>query len=121
MRVKNVKLEYYAFYYSFNKHKLEWTNILGDRYKDEVYKDLRKGKIKNRNDLKQHLDRYLFYYYASKSEYEVMVGDLHIPSYYYECYCDNLIKIDIYHQVSLNIDTIVDYIISKMKIKFKED
>ena len=54
MRVKNVKLEYYAFYYSFNKRKLEWTNILGDRYKNEVYKDVRKGRIKNRNDLKQH-------------------------------------------------------------------
>lgn len=121
MKIKNVELEYYTFVYDWNTKSLDWVNILGDRYKEHLVKALKtkteEVRIKNRDELKKDLRRYLFYYYASRAEYEVLVGDL-FSGLDPAKYVDEMVKMDVYDQVIMNLDVIVDYIINEMDIKF---
>lgn len=124
MKIKNVELKFYAFIYDWNTKSLEWTNVLGNRYKEHLVKALKtktkEVRIKNRDELKKDLNRYLFYYYASRAECEVLVGDL-----FYGIdpvkYIDEMVKLDVYNQVIKNLDVMVDYIINTMEIKFGEN
>ena len=76
MKIKNVNLTYYAFIYDWNTKSLEWINVLGDRYKEHLVKALKTKKeevrIKSRDELKKDLKSYLFYYYSSRPESEVL-------------------------------------------------
>lgn len=121
MKIKNVELEYYAFVYDWNGKCLEWINVLGDRYKEHLVKALKTKteelRITNRGKLRENLRRYLFYHYASRAEYEILVGDL-FSGLDPAKYVDEMVKLDVYEQVFNNIDMIVDYIINEMDIKF---
>lgn len=124
MKIKNVELKFYAFIYDWNTKSLEWTNVLGDRYKEYLVKALKtkteERRIKNRDELKENLRQYLFSYYASRAEYEVLVGDL-LSEINPTKYVDEMVKIDVYNQVIKNLDVMVDYIINTMEIKFGEN
>ena len=124
MKIKNVNLTYYAFIYDWNGKRLEWINVLGDRYKEHLVKALKtkteEVRVKNRDELKKDLRSYLFYYYASRAEYEVLVGDL-FSGLDPAKYVDGMVKMDVYDQVIMNLDIMVDYIINKMDIKFKNN
>lgn len=124
MKIKNAELKFYAFTYDWNTKSLEWTNVLGDRYKEHLVKALKtkteERRIKNRDELKENLRQYLFSYYASRAEYEVLVGDL-LSEINPTKYVDEMVKLDVYNQVIKNLDVMVDYIINTMKIKFGEN
>ena len=124
MKIKNAELKFYAFTYDWNTKSLEWTNVLGDRYKEYLVKALKtkteERRIKNRDELKENLRQYLFSYYASRAEYEVLVGDL-LSEINPTKYVDEMVKIDVYNQVIKNLDVMVDYIINTMEIKFGEN
>ena len=124
MKIKNVELKFYAFIYDWNTKSLEWTNVLGDRYKEYLVKALKtkteERRIKNRDELKENLRQYLFSCYASRAEYEVLVGDL-LSEINPTKYVDEMVKIDVYNQVIKNLDVMVDYIINTMEIKFGEN
>ena len=66
--------------------------------------------IKNKDDLKKLLKSYLMYHYWCKSEYEIVVGGLHAD------YPEKFEKIDIWTQIEMNFDHIIDYIIEEMKL-----
>ena len=124
MKTKNAELKFYAFTYDWNTKSLEWTNVLGDRYKEHLVNALKtkteERRIKNRDELKENLRQYLFSYYASRAEYEVLVGDL-LSEINPTKYVDEMVKLDVYNQVIKNLDVMVDYIINTMKIKFGEN
>lgn len=124
MKTKNAELKFYAFTYDWNTKSLEWTNVLGDRYKEHLVKALKtkteERRIKNRDELKENLRQYLFSYYASRAEYEVLVGDL-LSEINPAKYVDEMVKLDVYNQVIKNLDVMVDYIINTMEIKFGEN
>lgn len=124
MKIKNVNLTYYAFIYDWNTKSLDWVNVLGDRYKEHLVKALKtkteEVRVKNRDELKKDLRSYLFYFYASRAEYEVLVGDL-FSGLDPAKYVDDMVKMDVYDQVILNLDIMVDYIINKMDIKFENN
>lgn len=124
MKIKNAELKFYAFTYDWNTKSLEWTNVLGDRYKEYLVKALKtkteERRIKNRDELKENLRQYLFSYYASRAEYEVLVGDL-LSEINPAKYVDEMVKLDVYNQVIKNLDVMVDYIINTMEIKFGEN
>ena len=124
MKTKNAELKFYAFTYDWNTKSLEWTNVLGDRYKEHLVKALKtkteERRIKNRDELKENLRQYLFSYYASRAEYEVLVGDL-LSEINPTKYVDEMVKLDVYNQVIKNLDVMVDYIINTMTIKFGEN
>lgn len=121
MKIKNVELEYYAFVYDWNTKSLDWVNILGDRYKERLVKALKTKNeelsVTNRRELRENLRGYLFYHYASRAEYEILVGDL-FSGLDPAKYVDEMVKMDVYDQVIMNLDMIVDYIINEMDIKF---
>ena len=76
MKVKNVKLEWYAFRWDDNKNKLEWINVLGGNLKEDIYREVSKKHIYDYSGLKDYIKTNLIYYYWSKCEYEVAVCDL---------------------------------------------
>lgn len=120
MKIKNVKLEYYAFRYDWNSHKLVFTNVLPSA--EEIAKKIKKGRkdnwkpVYNYETFKEWLKGELMYYYWSKAEHEVIIADLF----------DNKdeakwAKHDIWWQLEPNLDVICKYIINEMKIVFEEE
>jgi hypothetical protein len=115
MRIKNVKLKWNVMFYDRNKKDVVKYNILNDNFKDELVKNIRSKKITNYNELKEYFNKYARYCYWSKSECEMAVGDLFVKS------IDDLVKVDIYYQIEMNIDNIISYLINELKIDFSEE
>ena len=116
MKRKNIKLEWYAFEYDWNKKELVRVNVLGKRFIENIQKVIKRDKINNYESLKSAIRRELIYYYWCKSEHEVMVTDLFPRNY--EEFENNAVKIDIWYQLEPNLDRIVEYVIKEMNIKF---
>lgn len=108
MRIKNKKLEWYVLNYNFNKKKVVQYNIFYQDFIDGLYKEYKKKNILTKDDLKEFIKRYCFNY-MGRREYEIMVGDLFDD-------IDNCEKIDVYTQVMMNIDRIVDYVNEELSI-----
>lgn len=112
MKIKNVNLKWYALIWNNNTKKLERHNILHSYLVEDIHKKILRKKIKSRDELKEYMRSYLMYHYWSKCEYELYVG--------YHCSkMEELQKIDVWYQLEMNLDRIVDYIIKEMRIVFK--
>ena len=118
MKIKNVKLEWYAFRYDSNDHKIVWTNVLRGM-EEEIAKKIKKGSkdnwkpVTDYQSFKDWLKGEFMYHYWCKSEHEVIIADLF----------DNKDeakweKHDIWWQLEPNLDRICEYIIREMEIKF---
>ena len=116
MKIKNANLEWYAFRYDWNSHKLVFINVLYGM-EEEIAKKIRKGNketykpVTNYDTFKDYIKCELMYHYWSKAEHETMIGDLF-------CKEDELEKHDIWWQLEPNLDRICEYIINTMQIKF---
>ncbi len=115
MRVKNIKLEWYVLAWSANQNKVVNYNIFGDSFKNDLYKQLKTKKITNYDELKDYVKKWAMYYYWSKSECEMAIGPLW-PDKLQDL--DKFEKIDIYRQIEMNLDHIIEYIMNIMEIKF---
>lgn len=118
MRIKrNKDLKWYAFYQDFNSDKLTFTNVLGRDFAEELLKRFKSKREYYRIDsyetLKDAVISYLRWRYSSKSEYEVIVSNWGGRDFEQ--------KIDIWFQLEPNIDRICEYIISELKLEFKDD
>lgn len=111
MRIKKAKLEYMAIMHDWNSHSPKYVNVLGDRLKDDIIKLIKSGDIHDRESLKKRVMVLLRYYYMSKAEYEVMVGDLF-------CKPEEMFKVDVWYQLEPNIDHIIDHIIKEMNLGY---
>lgn len=117
MKIKNVNLQWYAFRYSFNDKKLVFTNVLAGM-EEEIAKKIRKGNkekwrpVTDYESFKEYIKGDLMYHYWSKSEHEVVIGDL------FSKIDDDLEKHDIWWQLEPNLDNICKYIINEMQIEF---
>lgn len=109
MKVKNKKLEWYVLNWDFNANKVVTYNIFYQDYIDRLYKAYKKKEITTKEQLKDFTLRYCFQY-RSRVEYEIMVGDVFSKE-------DELEKIDIYYQIEMNIDRIVDYVNNELDMK----
>lgn len=112
MKVKNVNLKYNVILYDWNKRDIRNYNVLSCLDLKEINKKILKKEILNRDEFKEYLKGKFMYYYWSKAEYEILVGDLTGRE-------DTFKKIDVYSQIEMNLDLITDYIIQEMKIEFK--
>lgn len=118
MKIKNVKLEWYAFRHDNNKNQLVFINVLSGM-EEEIAKKIKKGAKDNWRPVtsyisfKDWIKGNLMYYYWCKSEHECLIGD----------WCANpeptLEKHDIWWQLEPNLDRICEYIIREMDIEFK--
>ena len=102
-------LNWYAFYWDCNSNSLERTDVIHSDLIDDVKKAIKKGQ--DFNQIKEIIRCNLMWYYWSKSEWEVLVSDLHMredsPKYKVE-------KIDVYYQLEPNLDRITEYMINNL-------
>lgn len=110
MKIKNVSLEWNVLYNDFNSKEIKPYNILGYSFPEELAKAIKKNKIENKEQLKEYLKRDFMYHYWCKSEFEIAVGGLHMKD------LTEFEKIDIWYQIEMNFDNIIDYIILKMQL-----
>lgn len=115
MKIKNVNLNWNVMYYDFNIKKLKSYNILGGTFVEELAKSIKKYKIENREQLKEYLKKDFMYHYWSKSEYEITIGGLHSK------HPEEFEKIDVWYQIEMNFNHIVDYIIQEMQLFKKKE
>lgn len=115
MKVKNVDLKYYVFYYNFNKG-LDTINIL-QGFNELIAANIRSSKgaynhISDRDSLREFLEKEFMYHYWCKSECEYAIGSMWTKS------IEELEKKDAWFQIEPNLDSITDYIIYKMDLKY---
>ena len=96
-------MEWNVFYHDVNKQEIKTINIFNHwRFLEDVQNNLK--KIKDKDKFSEELRRDLFYYFGSKSEYEVIISP----------WCGGRdtedIKVDIYTQVMNNFNIFCDYV-----------
>lgn len=97
-------MEWYVLLHDFNKDKVISYNIFNNSKLDKELKELKENYISKENFVSE-LDKILRWCFWSKSEYEIVVGDL------FEKDLDKYEKIDVYQQLKPNLNTLADYII----------
>ena len=112
MRIKKAKLEWNVLLHDFNKDEIKKYNIFGEKSPEEIAQLIKRNKIDNYADFKEKMKAEFMYHYWSKSEYEIIVSGF--------CKDAKEYKIDIWRQIEMNFDRVLEYIINEMKIKFKE-
>lgn len=115
MKVKNVELKWNVLYWNTNKNKVENYNIFDNDFKNNLYKKIKTKKIISYKDLKDYVVRWAMYHYWSKTECEMAIGPLW-PNTVEDL--KQFEKIDMYRQIEMNLDHIIQYIIDTMQIKF---
>lgn len=111
MKVKNINLEYNVLIYDWNSKKVGKCNVMRILNLDTIRKKILKREITNYGEFKECLRKEFMCRFWSKSEYEVLVGDLFFNK-------DTFEKIDAYRQIEMNLDLITKYVINEMQIKF---
>lgn len=112
MKIKNVKLEWNVLYHDFNKDIIRPYNVLWKGLPEAIAKQIRCKKINNRKDLEAYLKTQFMSSYWCRAEYEILVSGLFVRSH------TEATKIDIWYQIEMNFNLIVDYIIYKMKLEY---
>ena len=113
MKVKNVKLEWNVLRHDWNKNAIINFNIFGTMFIEKLHKEVLKKEIKSMSDLKDFIDSWARYHYWSKAEHEIIVSGLSER--------DIEEKIDIYRQISMNLDRITEYVANELKVFKKEE
>ena len=110
--MKKVELKWNVLLNDFNSGKIVHYNALDDDYIiGAMRKLIKKGEILSKSDLKDFLERKLRARYMSRAEYEILVSGLFDK--------DNAEKIDVWQQLEMNLDNIVEYIIHKLNLDLK--
>lgn len=104
---QDLVLNWYVYRENYNTKEIEIFNIFEHtRFKNEVI-SLINNKL-TKEEFKEKIRSLLFYYYAFKCEYEVV-----LTSFPYHIKDNNLTvgrKIDIYQQVMLNFEQFINYL-----------
>lgn len=120
MRIKNAKLEWYAFRYDNNLSGLVFINVLSGM-ETEIARKIKKGvkdnwkPVTDYKSFKDWLKGDFMYRFWSKAEHEVVIYDL------FDTNDERGEKHDIWWQLEPNLDRICEYIINTMEIKFDEN
>lgn len=70
------------------------------------------NSIKNYDELREYLKSNFMYRFWSKCEHEILVSDWPKGN-------ESAVKIDVYAQISPNLDRITEYVIQELKLNFK--
>ena len=106
-RQRNKYLQWYAITYDWTKQNIEYINILGVTFAEDIIKRVNKEKINSYNDLKNLVRTKLMNTYWCKAEYEVLINNLTGNG--------RSIKTDVWSQIEKNLDRIVEYIIRELR------
>lgn len=102
-------MEWNVYYHDINKQEIITINIFNHGgFNEEIQNHLL--KCKDKSSFTEEVRRSLFYYFGSKSEYEIIISPW--------CGGGNTKdkKIDIYSQVMINFQRFIDYVWDKVWI-----
>lgn len=105
-----MELEWNVLIYDFNSRKIKFYNIFRNDFILEIRNKSKSKKIKTYLELKEYINNWAKYYYWSKIEYEIAMGGL------FSAYPDEFEKMDIYKQITMNLDRITEYVNNKLQI-----
>ena len=106
-------MEWYVLNYNFNLKKIEPINIFNYGNLLEEIKEIYKEYIERKEDIEffeNKINSQLLYYFWSKREYEISVGDL------FEKDLEKYEKIDVYYQVKMNFKVFIEYLLNNISI-----
>lgn len=109
----NIKLEWNVLLHDFNRDAIVKYNVL-EHSSDLVTKikdAIKSGDITTHDDLKDFVTRKLKPTYWSRTEYEIMVSGLFSK--------EKAQKIDVWYQIEMNLDNLIDYLINKLNLNIK--
>ena len=106
-------MEWYVLNYNFNLKKIEPINIFNYGNLLEEIKEIYKEYIERKEDIEffeNKINSQLLYYFWSRREYEISVGDL------FEKDLEKYEKIDVYYQVKMNFKVFIEYLLNNISI-----
>lgn len=110
--MKKVNLVWNVLFHDFNNDKIVKYNVLDNTYIiDSIKKAVKKKEIVTVSDLKEFVIHKFRAQYWSRAEYEILVSGIHSRS--------DAQKIDVWYQINMNLDNIVEYLILKLKLDIK--
>lgn len=109
MKVKKSNLKWYVLKYDPNLNQIINYNVMIG-LAEILHKKIKKKEVYDKNSLKEFLKREFMYRYWSKCEYEILVSGLLNKS--------EKEKIDIWRQLEMNLDNIVEHVNLKCDLKF---
>lgn len=112
MKIKNVKLSWKVLNHDFNNDKIISQDIFYTSSAEEIAKRIKRDKIDSYEKFKESMKMYFMNQFWCRSECEIMVSGLHTRV--------EAEKIDMWRQIEMNFDLILEYIIYKMQIDFKK-
>ena len=105
-------MQWNVFYYNINRKKIETYNIFEHGcFRKYVIEALENHHEKN--SFAEKLKSELTYYFWSKSEWEIIITP-------WLCGTTDKMKVDVFDQVMLNFDILVDYVWSNREEWLKE-
>ena len=113
--MKKVELSWKVMLHDFNSDKIVSYDVLknNDYLVDRIKKAIKKGEITKYDELKELVKRILKATYWSRTEYEILVSGIHTRRTEPE-------KIDVWFQLEMNLDNIVEYLINKLKLEISK-
>ena len=103
----------YILNYNFKLKKIEPINIFNYGNLLEEIKEIYKEYIERKEDIKffeNKINSQLLYYFWSRREYEISVGDL------FEKDLEKYEKIDVYYQIKMNFKAFIEYLLNNISI-----
>lgn len=131
--MKQQKPKFYAFYKDFNSGELETIDVLSGFFNENLTekgtlskkkftmfdkKTLKVVPITTKEQLEEHLKSYFLYHYWSKCEWEYIIVDWPYRDKVEE---SRPHKIDVYEQISPNMNLIVDLVWNYVESKIKSN
>lgn len=110
MKIKKSNLEWYVLRYDFNKRQVVNYNVMSG-IAELVVKKVKSGAIHNKETLREFLKREFMHDYWCRTEYEILVSDLG------SVLTTNAEKIDVWRQLEMNLDRIVEYVNTRCDLK----
>lgn len=95
-------LEWNVYIHDFNNKKIKPYNIFYKGSIEEI-----KDYLNRKFTLREAITQWARYHYWCKTEYEIQIGGLFSP-------VEEFQKIDIYSQIEMNLDRIVEYVGGKI-------
>lgn len=99
--------EFNVLCFDFNAKVLKPYNIITENLLEEFKKKTK--SLTSITDKKKVLDDYFLYYYWSRRQYELFIGDA------FEEDLSKYNKVDIYTQIQMNFDVVYDLVIKAIK------
>lgn len=108
--VQSLNLEFYALMWSSISKAPKMENILQQHYVEKIIAGLYENKVTNKEEIKKELNSAFTHEYWGRYQYEIEVAARGEQ--------DKFETVDVYKQLSPNLDLIVDYVYSKLYKSF---